>query len=374
LSSSPHDLADRHPGARPGFTAESLAAVDPGAAIEAMYGAGLDDGLPVVPPTTDRVAAMLGGGPWEADDVLLVEETRDTVVTAYQAAVCAVMAGAVPAYFPTIGAVLDAMSDRSFYLHGPTTSTGGATVMIVVSGPEAAAIGMHGRENLFGPGFRANATIGRTIRLVQLHCLTAIPGQLDKSTQGWPGKFSLCFTENVDESPWDPIHVSLGYSADASTVTVFAAESGHNIVNHGADEPEALLATFADAMAALGSFSPGRSVVVIAPEHAAKLAAWTREQIQEYLYRTAARDLATLKRTGKIEHNPTADTDWAGRWRPSGDTAVRPGDDAILVRRGWSPDDILVLVGGGTAGGHSSFFPSWSRGRSVAFVTREVHR
>jgi hypothetical protein len=347
---------------------------DPGAAIEAMYGAALDDGLPVVPPTAARVAAMLDGGPWCPDDVLLVEETRDTVVTAYQAAVCAVMAGALPGYFPTIGAVLDAMSDRSFYLHGPTTSTGGATVMVVVSGPEAAAIGMHGRENLFGPGFRANATIGRTVRLVQMHCLSAAPGELDKSTQGWPGKFALCFTENVDESPWDPIHVALGYRPDVSTVTIFAAESGHNIVNHGTDDPETLLSTFADAMAALGSFSPGRSVVVIAPEHAAKLASWTRREVQDYLHHNAARDLATLKRSGKIEDEPTADTDWTGRWHPKGDQTIRPGDETIQVRRGWSPDDILVLVGGGTAGGHSSFFPSWSRGRSVAFVTREVPR
>ena len=339
-----------------------------------MYDAGLHDGLPVVPPTPDRVAAMLDGGPWQPDDVLLVEATRDTVVTAYQAAVCAVMAGALPRYFPTIGAALDAMSDRAFHLHGPTTSTGGATVMLVVSGPEAAAIELHGRENLFGPGFRPNATIGRTIRLVQLHCLTAVPGQLDKSTQGWPGKFSLCFTENVAESPWDPIHVALGYEPDASTVTIFAAESGHNIVNHGTDDPEALLATFADAMGALGSFSPGRSVVVIAPEHAAKLRTWSRIEIQEHLFQASARDLATLKRAGKIEDDPSADTDWTGRWHPRGDTARRPGDEAIMVRRGWSPDDILVLVGGGTAGGHSSFFPSWSRGRSVGFVTREVRR
>ena len=366
--------ADPHPGARPGFAVESLPADDPGAAIEAMYEAGLDDGLPVVPPTPDRVAAMLAGGSWTADDVLLVEETRDTVVTAYQAAVCAVMAGAKPEYFPTIGAALDAMSDRSFYLHGPTTSTGGATIMIVVSGPEAAAIGMHGRENLFGPGFRANATIGRTIRLVQLHCLSATPGELDKSTQGWPGKFSLCFTENVDESPWEPIHVALGHRPEASTVTVFAAESGHNIVNHGTDDPEALLATFADTMASLGSFSPGRSVVVIAPEHAQKLKKWTRREIQEFLYQHATRDLATLKRSGKIEDDASVEIEWGGRWQPRGDQTVLAGDDAIQVRRGWSADDILVLVGGGTAGGHSSFFPSWSRGRSVAFVTREVRR
>ena len=361
------DISDTHPGARPGFRVDGLSD-----AIEHMYADGLTDGLPVVPATPELVEAMLAAGPWAAGDTLLVEPTREAVVTAYQAAVCAVMAGAEPSSFPIIGATLDAMGDKRFFLHGPTTSTGGATVMVVVSGPVAAAAGVHGAENLFGPGFRANATIGRTIRLVQLLCLTAIPGELDKSTQGWPGKFSLCFTENLDASPWDPLHVSLGYSRGQSTVTIFAAESGHSIVNHGASDPEKLLMTAADTMAALGSFSPGRSVVVWAPEHAAKLAAWSREEIQSYLYEHSCRDLATLKRTGKIEDAPDSDVDWRGSWHAAGDTTIHEGDDALMVRRGWGPEDILVLTGGGAAGGHSAFFPSWSRGRSVGFITREV--
>ena len=360
------NLATTHPGARAGFLS------DTSSAVEAMYDAGLTDGLPVVPPTEELVSAMLAGGRWRAEDRLLVETTRDTEVTAYQAAVCAVMAGARPEYFPVIGATLQAMSDRSFFLHGPTTSTGGATIMIIVSGPIADKLKIHGRENLFGPGFRANATIGRTIRLVQMQCLTALPGELDKSTQGWPGKFSLCFTEHHEASPWEPIHHALGYQAEHSTVTVFAAESGHNIVNHGTSNPEPLLRTFADAMAALGSFSPGRSVVVFAPEHAAKLAKLSRGEVQDFLFEHAVRDLATLKRTGKIEDDPTAEHDWTGQWAASGDTTIHPGDEEIMVHRGWSADDIMVLVGGGLAGGHSSFFPSWSRGRSVPFVTQEV--
>lgn len=361
------EIADTHPGARPGFRL-----ADTSSAFEAMYAEGLTDGLPVVPASEDLVQAMLAAGNWAPGDTLLVEPTRDTIVTAYQAAVCAVMAGAEPKAFPIIGATLDAMGDDRFFLHGPTTSTGGATIMIIISGPAAASAGVHGAENLFGPGFRANATIGRTIRLVQLLCLTAIPGQLDKSTQGWPGKFSLCFTENTEASPWEPLHVSLGFEPDQSTVTIFAAESGHSILNHGTGDPEMLMETAADAMGALGSFSPGRSVVVWAPEHAAKLSSLSRKEVQEYLYEHSGRDLATLKRTGKIEDAPDRDVDWRGKWQPAGDITIKPGDDAIMVRRGWGPQDILVLTGGGTAGGHSSFFPSWSRGRSVAFITREV--
>jgi hypothetical protein len=360
------DGLSNHPGARPGFT------VDSASAIEAMYEEGLTDGLPVMPPTAERVEAMLAGGPWAPDTVLLTEDTRGTAVTAYQVAVCAVMAGAVPSSFSIIGTTIDAMDAPEFFLHGPTTSTGGATIMIVVSGPAAAAAGVHGKENLFGPGFRANATIGRTIRLVLLLCLSAVPGELDKSTQGWPGKFSLCFTENIGASPWAPHHVDLGFAAHESTVTIFAAESGHNVVNHGAADAHTLLLTFADTMAALGSFSPGRSVVVFAPEHAAKLASLSRREVQEFLFEHSVRDLATLKRTGKIEEEPSRAVDWAGQWQPAGDVTINNGDESVMVHRGWSPDDILVLVGGGEAGGHSSFFPSWSRGRSVDFVTREV--
>ena len=366
------NVAEQHPGGRPGFVIPS--ALPP---IEALFDQGLTDGLPVVPPTPELVAAMLAGGVWEPEQVLLYEPTRDVEVTAYLAAVNAVMAGARPEYFPVVGAALEAMSDPAFFLHGPTSSTGGATVMVIVGGAIADDIGIQCRENLFGPGFRANATIGRSIRLVQMNCLSALPGQLDKSTQGWPGKFSLCFAEDAASSPWDPFHVRQGYEAAQSSVTIFASESGHNVVNHGAADVEALLLTFADTMAALGSFSPGRSVVVFAPEHASKIdaAGWSAREVQEYLYDNAKRDLATLKRTGKIEHAPGEDTDWNDpRWQEAGDPAIAPGDSEIWVRRGWSPDDILVLVGGGAAGGHSAFFPSWSRGRGVPVVTREVRR
>lgn len=362
-------LISNHPGARPGVVLEVSTT-----ATEAMYDLGVTDGLPVVAPTPDLVAAMLSAGPWGPADVLIDEATRDVKVTAYLAAVNAVMAGARPEYFPVIGTALLAMGDPGFGLHLPTASTGGATIMAIVTGPIADEIGIHSRENLFGPGFRANATIGRTLRLVQMNCLAAIPGQLDKSTQGWPGKFSLCFGENVDASPWPSLNERLGCDG-SSAVTVYASESGHNVVNHGTADPRALLDTFADSMAALGSFSNGRSVVVFAPEHAAKLgdSGWTAEQVQQYLYDQAARDLATLKRTGKIEDDAARGADWTDpRWRPSGDQTILPGDDQIMVHRGHSPEDILVMVGGGSAGGHSAFFPSWSRARSCPFITRTI--
>jgi hypothetical protein len=319
--------------------------------------------------------------------VLLHQPVRDRAVTAEKAAINAVMAGCRPEYFPVVGVALQAIGDPAFMLHGPATSTGGSALMVIVNGPVAHRLGLNARTNLFGPGARANATIGRVLRLVLLNCLDCRPGVLDKSTQGWPGKYSLCFAEGEAASPWEPLHVSRGLPPGSSAVTVYAAESGHNVLSHGTSDPERLLTCFADAMSGLGSLSPGRSVIVFAPEHAAHLAraGWSRARTAAWLYEHAWRSLADLKRGGKVEpafyENPTL-VDWLYRSRPGGPPDPLPPpadaeriageDEGVRVHRGFGPDDILLVVGGGDAGGHSAFFPSWSRGRSVPFVTKEV--
>ena len=341
---------------------------DPWGAIEACYEAGWSDGLPVVPPTPELVEAMLAAGPWSAGDVLIEEPTRGREVRAEKVAANAVMAGCLPAYFPVVGAVCEAMSDPDFNLHGVITSTGGAAIVIAVNGPIRDHLGIHYKENLLGPGFRANATIGRSVRLVLRNCLATIPGSLDKSTQGWPGKYACCFGEDEVACPWDPYHVSRGFEAASSTVTIYAGESCHNLLNHGSADVESLLLSFADSMAAAGSFSPGYSLLLVAPEHARKIAAagWSREATQEFLYEHARRTLADLKRTGKTEAE-----DDSGHWLRAGHT-VAPGDEAEWIHRGAGPEDIAIFFGGGDAGGHSAFFPSWSRGRSVPPITRLV--
>src|SRR5204862_5440597 len=142
-----------------------------------------------------------------------------------------------------------------FELHGPATSTGGAALMVIVNGPIRRRLGINAAANLLGPGFRANATIGRALRLILLNCLDCRPGVLDKSTQGWPGKYSLCFAEDEAASLWEPLHVSRGLPRGSSAVTVYAAESGHNVLSHGTSDPERLLTGFADVMSSLGSLS-----------------------------------------------------------------------------------------------------------------------
>ena len=360
---------------------------DPWQAVEACFAQEWTDGLPAVPPTAALVERMLAGAPWRPDEVLLHEPVRDRSVTAWHAAINAVMAGCRPEYFPVVGAALTAIGEPEFKLHGPATSTGGAALMVIVNGPRARGDRpARGREPL-RPRGPANATIGRALRLVLLNCLGCRPGVLDQSTQGWAGKYTLCFAEHEAASPWEPLHVSRGFRATQSAVTVFAVESGHNVLVHAASEPETLLVAFADAMAGLSSLSPGRSVIVLAPEHAQHLtrARWSRARTQAWLYEHARRPLADLKRAGKVEAQFLLSVEmrqWLYARAPGGADAaphgpdaharVLPGDEDISVHRGLGPDDILICAGGGAAGGHSAFFPSWSRGRSVPFITKEV--
>lgn len=166
---------------------------------EAFFANGWTDGLPIVPPTPDRVEAMLGE--LEGDTLIGFLPARGRGVTVEKAAVNAVMAGCRPEYFPVVIAALEAMFDQAFNLHTVLTSTGGAALCVIVSGPIAQEIGMNARHSALGPGNRANATIGRALRLVAMNVLGSKPGESDASSFGHPGKFTLCFAEDPPPEP-----------------------------------------------------------------------------------------------------------------------------------------------------------------------------
>jgi len=327
-------------------------------AIEAYFERGWTDGLPVVPATAEGIRPFLDAAGLAADAVVLTEPVRRRTITAEKLAINALMAGCRPDYMPVLVTALEAMADPAFTLHGAITSTGGSATLLVVNGPIRHAIGLNAGSNVFGPGWRANATLGRALRLVILNCLGALPGVLDRSTQGHPGKYTFCIAENEEESPWEPLHVEKGFAREASTVTVYAAESPHNALTHYGLTADAIIVTLADTMASLGSFSPGQSFVVLAPEHVAILArdGWTKPHIKEALYARARRTRADLKRGGKVPG------------------PIEPGDETTWVHRGTGPEDIHVIVAGGGPGGHSAFIPSWSRARNSLIVTREIRR
>ena len=339
---------------------------DPLAAIDYCFEQGWTDGLPVVPPSVERVEQMLA---WEGrppETPIAVHPATGYECTVHAAAVNAVMAGCKPEYFPVLVAAFEAMNEPGFNFHGSTASTGGSAPLLIVSGPFADDIGMNSDVNLFGPGNRANATIGRAVRLILMNVFRMIPGISDKSTQGNPGKFSFCIAERSRGNPWPLLCEEQDYPEGVSSVTVFAGGGFCNVENHGGNTPEHILGTFADAMANYGCITLGQSVVVLAPEHMRIVAGagWTRKQAQEYLFAHAWRSIEGMKAVGKhrdIEYG-----------KQHGEEGAHPMADDGKFHRGLGPDDILIVMGGGDAGGHSSFIPSWSRGRASLMQSKPI--
>ncbi len=325
------------------------------AAMDYCYEQGWTDGLPVVPPEESRVQAMLAMEGRPPETVLAHHPATGLKLTVHAAAVNAVMAGCLPEFFPVVVAAFEAMDREPFNFHGSTVSTGGSGHLLIVSGPIIDEIGMNAGVNLFGPGNRANATIGRCIRLTLMNVFKIVPGIADKSTQGNPGKYSFCIAERMDKNPWPPLCEELGFPEGVSSVTVFAGAGFCNVENHGGNTPEVILDTIADAMANYGCISTGQSVVVFSPEHVeiVSRSGWTKADVREYLFEHATQPREVLERIGKFE---------GGYYR-------QVGQDC---HRGFSPDDILITVGGGDAGGHSSFIPSWSRGRGSIMQSQAI--
>jgi hypothetical protein len=226
---------------------------------------------------------------------------------------------------------------------------------------------MNADVNLFGPGNRANSTIGRAVRLILRNVFQMIPGISDKSTQGNPGKYSFCIAERTRGNPWPPLCEAQGYAKGTSSVTVFAGGGFCNVENHGGNTPEQVLGSVADAMANYGCITLGQSVVILAPEHMGIVGAagWTRERAQDFLFSHAKRSVAGMEGVGKYR-----DREY--------DTQHGEGAHALaekgFVHRGLNPQDILITMGGGDAGGHSCFIPSWSRGRGSIMQHAAIKR
>jgi hypothetical protein len=326
------------------------------ALIERCYDEGWTDGLPVVPPDEVGVRAFLDECGWDPDEIVLFEPVRGVSVHAGAVVVNAVMAGCRPEHLPVVHAALRAMGHDDFRVHIASSSTGGPGPVVVVNGPIREQIDLNCGVNVFGSGRRANAVIGRALRLVLWNCLGARSGELDNATMGWFGKYSACFGEREEVSPWPALHVRRGFAPDVSTVTVLACESPHAILTASGVDADAVLFTAGDVLAALGSHSDGQGFVVIGPEHAHILgrAGYTIPALQQHLFHASRRTLADLKRGGRLEG------------------AIDPGDEIAMRPRGCVPDDLLVLVAGGDAGASSAWFPSWSRGRGSVAVTAPI--
>jgi hypothetical protein len=318
------------------------------------------DGLPIVPPTPERVAAMLGSADGARVLGLMPPLWREASLE--KLAVNAVMAGCAPAYFPVIVTAARALLEPAFNLYGVQATTHPVAPLLVVSGPIATRIGMHAGSGLFGPGFRANATIGRAIRLILMNIGGGWPGRHDMSTQGGPSKFSYAIAERDDVLPWPPLHARLGFEPGQSVVTVFGGEGPHNVNDHVSTTAAGILNNVADVAATLGSnvgwyMAQSQLLVVLGPEHAATVAAdgFTAADVQRFVFEHARLPLGRLKLGGMWGMH-----DWP-LWMQ------KVTDEAALLPMVPAPEDIYVMVGGGS-GKHSCVVPNCCFSRAVSKV------
>ena len=260
---------------------------------------GWTDGLPVVPPTPAKVGAMiaaLGGGP---ELMLARVPPRWGSLTNQVLAVNMVMAGCRPEYAPVVRAAMLALCDPMFNLNGVQATTHMVAPLLVVNGPIRTRIGMNCGHNVFGSGNRANATIGRAVRLVLLNVGGATPGDLDKSTLGSPAKYTFCISENEEQSPFAPYHVDHGHAPEDSTVFVIGCEPPHSVTNHLASDAEGILDSIISAMSTIAhnnAVSSGSCAVVLGMEHAHTIAArgWKRADIRNYLWMNTSNTFGEL--------------------------------------------------------------------------------
>jgi hypothetical protein len=239
--------------------------------IEAMYARGWSDGLPLVPPTTERVARMVAGTTREPDEIVAVVPPDLVECTVEKVAINAVMAGCRPEYLPVVLAAVEAACTDEFNIHGVLATTWFSGPLVIVNGPITRAIGMNSGVNALGQGNRANATIGRALQLVVRNVGGGRPGEVDRATLGTPGKYTFCFAENEAGSPWEPLHVERGLPRGSSAVTLFAAEGARGVVDQLSRAPESLARSFAACLRTVAhpkNVIAWDAVLVVSPEHA----------------------------------------------------------------------------------------------------------
>jgi hypothetical protein len=318
---------------------------------------GWGDGLPAIPPTRERVARMLSATRRRPDEVAAILVPRLGRATLEAIAANAVMAGALPEHLPVILAAVEAVAEPVFNLQAIQTTTHPCSPLVIVNGPIARRLGIHAGGNVFGQGARANAVIGRALRLILQNVGGARPGKEDRATHGHPGKYSYCIAENEAASPWDPLSVERGFSREESTVTVCGSEAPHNINDHASTTPEAIVTSVASVAATVGSnniYLGGEPLIVLGPEHAATAASsgWSKDDFRRAVWEKAVVPLARFA-PENIERFATI--------YPEG-FKDRPADAVARVARDWR--DIMVVVAGG-AGKHSALIPTFGSTRSV---------
>ncbi len=324
---------------------------------------GWTDGLPVSPPTEDAVRKMLSACRRDPSESLGVIQPRNAQVILEKVAINAVMAGCRPQYFPVVVAAVEAVLQDEFNVAGVSSTTGGGTPVVIVNGPAARELTVNGDTGCFGPGYRANATIGRALRLVIRNLGGLVPGEMDKATHAHPGRYSFCFAENEERSPWEPRHVQLGYPPSASIVTVMGIRAVYHVMETTVATGSEVLRTVVGTMTATGIAnyyqigSGSQILLVLCPEHAADIHAsgLSKSDVSQFVYQNARMPLKRLKNVAHYGNR---------NWPPWIDQA----DPEALLPIVRAPEDVVVVTAGGD-GRHSAWLAGWGVTR---MATREI--
>lgn len=357
------------------MSTNSLEFADSDEAIEFIHAQGWSDGLPVIPPTADRLARFLAYVGRDGAEVIGQYSMRNRPVTVGKVAINAIMAGCLPQHLPVVIALVECLLEPVLNLHVASSSTGSLTLGFIVNGPIRHQLGMNCHGNVLGPGNRANASIGRTLRLVQINVMGSIGGAggtlphslpiLDRSTIGHPAKYTAYHIVEDEETFPDlvPVHVSRGFARGDSVVSAFAMGNHVMFSNHDEKTPEEWIATVAHYLVGAGRLAAGGfGVLLVPPESAAMFVAagWSKQDISTALWQSARRSTAWVKSNGwKI----------AGRYKRGG--PVEAGDEDRILGIAGSPEELHVVICGGPAGNFPTFLQTYAETFEV--VSRKIH-
>jgi hypothetical protein len=344
-------------------------------ASEWFHARGWTDGLPIVPPTPERVARFIEASGRKPDEIIGSYPSRRRAIRVEKVAINAVMAGCRPEYLPVVLAIVEAMADDSFGIHAANATTGGSALGFVVNGPIRQRLQMNWRGNVFGPGNRANATIGRAVRLVQINALGSVSGAgnedrggrpiLDRATMGQPGKYTgYHLPENEEDFPTlRPLHVERGFRPEQDVVTVFATSGHLQISAHAEPTARDIAATLCQYLVGTGRLTArGFCLLAIPPENAEIVVrdGWTKADLRHALFEGTSRSVAWAKRNGWQSSGMPLD-------RRGGEVA--PGDEERRIAIAGREEDILIVIAGGSAGAFVHAFLPYG-GAAVSRVIR----
>ena len=315
---------------------------DPSAIFDHFYEEGWTDGLPIIPPTEERVAETLRFTDYAPQDVVALVPPGNAPATVENIAINAVMAGCKPEYLPVLIAAVGAMTEPAYNLYGRQTTTHPGAHLMIVHGPARNELEVNCRQNVFGQGRRANATLGRAVRLLMMNVGGGIPGVTDMATHGHPGKYSYTIGEDEEGSPWPAFHADRGFAPDTSAVTMLCAESPHNVNDLVSKTAHKYLGTAASAMSHLGangvyrSGLPSEQMLVLTAEAATWLSnqGWSKADVSQFIFETARQPIRLMRDRGGFDMTPLA-------------PFVNLDEDEDMAPIVPRPEDILIVIAGG---------------------------